>query len=264
LNRVEAIVILKPLFDLALAQPPSIPILRELALLSTGTAPAELDAGPLKKGIHRRYLRLCRLQIELGRLDLKKATPGISFEDFIFSKINFFRYREIEEKYFITLFIEGLKDFDEVFYRRKLNIGKKEVQTLIDMNYKKTEGFYKIQRENPMVLSIMRTLETSLDDLPLFAPNEISGELTKLTRLASKSFSSFPAEIQNPYTLFPLLVLSLDNTVIAHEDGMETKLVVSAEGNLEGLFRPDDKPWTRVLIPKNQNAFSPPRAPGRD
>ena len=95
LNRAEAIRILKPFFDFILPQPLSLPLLKELAFLSTGTISASLEPGPLKSGIHRRYLRLCRLQGELAGLDLEKVKPGVSLEDFVFSKIDFHRYREI-------------------------------------------------------------------------------------------------------------------------------------------------------------------------
>jgi len=261
LNRVEAIRILKPLFDPVLTQPLSVPLLRELALL--GTARADI-AGQLKRGVHRRYLRLCRLQGELARLDLKKAKPGVSFEDFVFSRIDFLRYREIDDKYFDTLFLEGLADFDEAFFRGKFNLGRKEVQSLIETSYAKEEGLCRLQRENAMLLSVMRTLETSLEDQPLFTPEEISEELKRLSGFDGGGRGSLPPEIRNPDTLYHLLVLSLDDVVVAHDDGMETRLRVSAEGNLEGIFRPDNKPWTRVLVPNYQSASSPPTNPGRD
>ncbi|MDR1803529.1 MAG: hypothetical protein LBQ94_07975 [Treponema sp.] len=198
-------------------------------------------------GIHRRYLRLCRLQEELAGLDLKKAKPGDSLEDFVFSKIDFSRYREIEVSYFETLFLEGLKDFDEAFFKEKFYLDKKEIQSMIETSYKKTEGLYRLQRENSMILSVMRTLETSLEDLPLFTPEEIGEELKKIPGFDGGNPGSFSPEIRNVETLFPLLVLSLDGVVIRGE-GMETKLFVSAEGNLEGIFQPDNKPWTRVLL----------------
>jgi hypothetical protein len=263
LKRTEAIRILKPLFNLVLSQPLSIPILRELALLSTDTTSAIPEEGPLRKGIHRRYLRLCRLQGELAGLDLKKAKPGDSLEDFVFSRIDFLRYREMEANYFETLFLEGLKDFGEAFFKEKFYLDKKEIQSMIETSYEKTEGLYRLQRENSMILSVMRTLETSLEDLPLFTPEEIGEELKKLPGFDDGSLGSFSPEIRNLDTLYSLLVLCLDGVVITHEDGIETKLALSTEGNLEGIFRPDNKPWTRILIPMNQSASSQPTAPGR-
>jgi hypothetical protein len=263
LDRIEAIRILRPFFDFILPQPISIPIIRELALLSTAPISTSLGSGSLIGGIHRRCLRLCRLQEELTGLDLKNVKPGDSLEDFVFSKIDFSRYKEIEAKYFETLFWGGLKDFDEAFFREKFYLDKKEVQSMIETSYKKTEGIYRLQRENSMILSVMRTLETSLEDLPLFTPEEISEELKKIPGFDSGSIESFPPEIRNVETLFPILVSCLDGVVVRGE-GMETELVISTEGNLEGIFQPDHKPWTRILIPMNQSASSQPTAPGRD
>jgi len=263
LNSVEAIRILKPFFDYILPQPVSIPLLRELVFLSTGTISAGIEPGPLISGIHRRYLRLCRLQAELAGLDLKKVKPGDSLEDFVFSKIDFSRYKEIEAKYFETLFFEGLKDFDEAFFKEKFYLDKKEVQSMIETDYKKTEGQYRLQRENSMILSVMRTLETSLEDLPLFTPEEIGEELKELPGFDEGSLEAFSPDIRNVETLFQLLVFSLDGVVIRGK-GMETKLFVSAEGNLEGIFQPDNKPWTRILVPMNQSASSQPTDQGQD
>jgi len=158
--------------------------------------------------------------------------------------------------------LEGLKDFDEAFFKEKFFLDKKEVQSMIETSYIKTEGLYRLQRENSMILSVMRTLETSLEDLPLFTPEEISEELRKLPGFDDGSLWPFSPEIRNIEMLFSLLVLSLDGVAIKH-DGVETKLFVSAEGNLEGIFQPDNKPWTRILIPMNQSASSQPTGQGQ-
>jgi len=223
--------------------------------------------GLLKKGIHRRYLRLCRLQGELAGLDLQKATPGVSLEDFVFSRIDFLRYREMEDEYFETLFLEGLKDFDGAFFKEKFYLDKEEIQSLIETSYQKTEGVYKIQRENSMILAVMRTLETSLEDLPLFTPDEINEEMKKLPYFVEEGKIGIITGEEAPEAMsaawFPFLVSSLDGVVIAHE-GVETKLIVSTQGDLEGIFLPDNKPWTRILIPTNQSASSRPTTPGQD
>jgi hypothetical protein len=119
LNRAEAIKTLKPFLDYVLSINESksfyasIPILRELTCMAVNAARSEM--GPVRKRLNRLYHRLCRLQEELGRLDLKKAKPDVSLgsapgivsgsaiEDFIFSQIDFSRYREISENYFTTL-----------------------------------------------------------------------------------------------------------------------------------------------------------------
>ena len=172
--------------------------------------------------IERRYLRLCRNQEEIGRLDFKKAAPGVSPEDFVFSRIDFSRYREIDEKLFEGFFLESFSDFDDVFFIKNFGRGKEELLSLIQENYKKTTGFYKLQRESPLIISVMRCLDTCLDEIPLLTPEETEK--------------------------YGLSVSSLDGLVITHKDGVTTKLFISPEGNLAGTFQPAGKPWTRVLI----------------
>jgi len=253
-TRAEAIQTLKPFLDyvssIDKSNPlnASIPILRELTDMAVNAERAE--AGPLKKRINRQYYRLCRLQEELGRLDLKKAKPsvslGINVEDYIFSNIDFSRYKEIKETYFVKLFAEGLADFTEGFFRENFNRGREEIKTLIETSYIKTGGVYKVKKESPLLLSLMRTLETSLETVPPFSQSEIMEELG---RIPAKYGGS-----ENKKKIFLLLVSSLDGVVITHDDGMATKLFIKDSGDLAGTFRPADKPWTLILIPSATNS----------
>ena len=205
-----------------------------------------------EKKIERRYFRLCRVQNDLGRLDFKKAAPGkntgsafgFSLEDFVFSQTDFSPYREIEEKHFEDFFLEGLSDFDDSFFTKNFSLDRGEVKSVIETSYKKNEVLYKIQRENSLILSIMRTLDTSLEETALFTPEEIQAEIEKLQDFAGENI--ILPEIK---TFFPLFVSSLANISVRHNDGMTTKLFVCGEGNLKGTFHPAGKPWTRVLIP---------------
>ena len=214
--------------------------------------------GLLYRRLSRHYLRLCRVTGELDRLDLNKVAPyslqAFSLEDFVFSNIDFSRYREIDEKDFGLFLPEALTDFNEEFFRKNFGFCRTEVQTLIEGSYKKTqgqfinEGKYKMIRENPIILSIMRTLETSLENSPLFTIEEIREEMEKLPDFAGKKIG-----IQKMNELYRLIVTSFNNASVTHRDGMVTKLCVSREGELTGVFRPGNKPWTRVLIPNLTN-----------
>ena len=191
------------------------------------------------------------MQEELGRLDFKKAPPGASPEDFIFSSIDFSRYREMNENEFNLLFPESLTDFTENFFMDNFGHCRSEIQSLIEESFKKTTHVYRIQKDSPSilsVLSIMRTLDTSLESSSLFTVEEIRAELKNLLSFVGKD-AGIPAEIPGSERLYSLLVLSLDNVCITHEDGMTTKLFISDEGDLAGTFRPGNKPWTLVLIP---------------
>ncbi|MCL2070117.1 MAG: hypothetical protein FWH19_03935 [Treponema sp.] len=242
----EAAPLLKSFNELILSLkrdlPLSIPLLKELANFKNNSE------GIVFHRLERRYYRLCRLQNELSRLDLKKAAPGVSsgtanLEDFVFSQIDFSRYRAIEEKDFKMIFPDGLTDFDEAFFKNNFRLGREEVQNLIKESYEKAEGLHKLKQENPVILSIMRSLETSLEDSPLFTSGEITGELKNLLDFCHAAMPN------NTELLYPLLVYGLDDTQISHSDGMTTRLFIPAQGDLSGTFQPAGKPWTRVLIP---------------
>jgi len=254
ITRAEAIQTLKPFLDYVSSIDEnntlcaSIPILRELTDIAVNAEKAA--AGPVKKRINRQYYRLCRLQEELGRLDLKKAKPSVSLgfnvEDYIFSNIDFSRYKEINENYFVKLFTEGVEDFPDAFFWINFKRRRDDIKELIDRNYKKTEGVYRAVKESPLLLSLMRTLETSLETVPPFSLSEIMEELGRI-----------PAKYggkENKKKIFGLLVSSLDGVVITHDDGMATKLFITDSGDLAGTFRPADKPWTLILIPLATNS----------
>ena len=222
------------------------------ALLSDGLF---LSEGLLYRRINRHYLRLCRVTGELDRLDFKKASQGslkdFALEDFVFSGIDFSRYREIDGAGFDIFSLEALTDFSDEFYKKNFGLCRREVQSVIEGNYKKTIGQnkttdkYTLMRENPLILSVMRALEISLENSPLFTIEEISKEVEKLPCLGGKK--NVIPEIN---ALYHLLVSSLDKVSVTHGDGMVTKLFISSEGELSGTFRPGNKPWTRVLIPR--------------
>ena len=146
----------------------------------------------------------------------------------------------MDENDFDTLFPEGLSDYSEEMLTRNFSMKKQEIQNLIESSYKKEDGKYLMERENPVILSIMRALDISLEDMPLFTPEEILAELNRN-----------PASNAKPAidTIFPLLVASLDSVFISHDDGMVTNLHLTEKGDLKGIFHPAGKPWTRILIP---------------
>ena len=241
MNKLEVRLLLDRLCDSS--RP--VPLLRDVAGLLSGK---DRGSGPLKKRMERLYMRLCRLQEELSRMDLKKARLGATLgvngyktlEDFTFQQIDFSRYRKVAEKDFDKLFPEGLTDFGEGFLKKNFGLGREEIQAVIEGSYQKTEGEYRLLRENSLILSVMRTLETSLEAVHLFTAEDVMEELQSLPDSAREKF---------PEQLYPLLVSSLDNALVTHSDGMATKLFVSSNGDLSGTFRPGDKPWTLVLIP---------------
>ncbi|MCL2007444.1 MAG: hypothetical protein FWG77_05105 [Treponema sp.] len=239
MNRLIAIEKLTPVFDHVLSPEikaiSSFPILQEFAALSVGSK--NTGQSIIINRIKRRYLRLCRVQEELSRLDFKNAKAGVSPEDYVFSKIDFSRYREIHKGAYESLFLESLSDFSDTFLIENFGSGRDELRNLIENSYKKAESICVLIEEKPLIISLMRTLETSLDDMPLFSDEEIANEV-----------KSLPPILQQIESIYILLVFCLDGLSITHKDGMITELFVSVDGNLSATFRPGGKPWTRVLI----------------
>jgi hypothetical protein len=181
-----------------------------------------------RRRLDRRYARLCIIQGELGALDFNKAEKGSSLEDFVLSQTDFSRYREIPAAGFAFFTSEGLGDFEEPFFLKYFGISGPETLALIERSYRKEEAVYRLVRENPLILSVMRTIQTSLELGPLIRPEEVP---------------------EIPRGLFRDFVYKLDNRFITHEDGASTRLFISPSGDLSGTFRPGNKPWTLVLIP---------------
>jgi hypothetical protein len=217
----------------------------------------------LMQRLKRRYRRLCFVQEELGRLNSLKApagnnslkgktSGGISFEDFVFSNMDFSRYKKIPEEDF-SFYLEGIEDFDIGFFMKNFRINPAGAEEAISGAYKKIGPFYCLLKKNPLILSLMRTLETSLESVPLIQEEEILNELNALyTHLNAKkspqaetSRGIFTFENIGPF--FSFLLNRLDGLRILHSDGNETKLFVNNEGKLSGTFMPGNKPWTLSL-----------------
>ena len=247
-SQARAAEVLRPFFEKILfgdcaGSSRNLPVPSVLSALAAVAAGRHGDAAFFYDKIERRYLRLCRLQTELSGLDFKNAPGGQSPEDFVFSSIDFTRYSEIEESRFKGVFLAGLADFGDSFFRKNFNLSGSEAKSLMESGYQKNEtpegAAYKLQKPAPLILSLMRGLETSLESLPLFTPAEIQGELDALP-FAVKGGAA---------KIYPLLALSLDGLLVTHKDGMATKLTYTPGGDLSGTFQPGNKPWTLVLVP---------------
>jgi hypothetical protein len=206
----------------------------------------------IKRRIESRYTRILFVHKELAGLDAaanhqKKGTKGESFEDFVFSRIDFSVYKKIDAKEFLLLLDEGLSDYTEAFYKKAFNMNVDEVRGVITSSYIRAGPFYLCKKAGPLLLSIMRTLHTSLEFAPLLDTSEFSG-IEQLRLMAEL----------------------LDGTVIRHSDNSETKLFVPAVNSAEisgsqngessgepllcGTFYPFGKAYTITLIPAPNTA----------
>ena len=208
----------------------------------------------VRRRIESRYRRILFVHKELDRLNaLAKLEPPAkkteaagdnseknplsrrSFEDFVFSRINFSVYKKIDTEEFNLFFNDGLSDYDDSFYLKFFSIGREEVKKIISESYVKAGPVYLCKKSGPLLLSIMRTLHTSLDFAPLLGSDDIPG---------SEGIKAVAGV--------------LNGLVIKHNDGMETKLFVPKPENnnlniqstalLCGTFHPLGKACTITLI----------------
>ena len=157
----------------------------------------------------------------------KSGLSNRSFEDFVFSRINFSVYKKIDVEEFQLLFRDGLHDYDDSFYLKFFSMGRAEVWRTINECYVKAGPFYLCKKSSPLLLSIMRTMHTSLEFAPLLDSDEI-GDKEQIKAIAG----------------------ILDGLVVKHDDGMETRLFVPKQGTalLCGTFNPLGKACTITLM----------------
>ena len=201
------------------------PILWDIAALHAGTPGAASSWGPVRRGLNRRYLRIRFVQSELERLDFKKAKPGVKFDDFMFEQIDFSAYKKISGEGYSLFGPEGLEDFEPSFFTRNFRLSREQTQALIRRAYARIGGFYYIKQEkllsNPLLMSILRTLQTSLDFAPLFTGPAVWEECRGFGLAETGGFPhSEDAEVR----LFASLVRALHGASMIHPDGMKTDL----------------------------------------
>ncbi|MDR3139477.1 MAG: hypothetical protein LBT95_07360 [Treponema sp.] len=246
-----------------------IPILKNIAALIGGETPG----GIVSSRLESRYLRIRCVQEELSGLDFNLIKPGMVFEDFIFSRIDFSIYNKIEEQTFCLLYDRGLDDYEDAFFEKNFKRNRSEIGDIIRRNYKKIGPLYYNLRGqgNPLLLAIMRTLRISLDFCPLLNREEVLNECTGLIRFLLEKTNrqgplppapgkeSFFYLAQSFGTLFRHIALSLDKLTFTHNDGMETLLFAgetpapsrpgTPRAALRGTFHPQNKPYTITLVP---------------
>ncbi|MDR2663114.1 MAG: hypothetical protein LBC31_08975 [Treponema sp.] len=204
---------------------------------------AEALTRRIRRRVESRYRRICFVYRELAKLDAAAKESGIpgaakntaggngaagstgagSFEDFVFSRIDFSVYKKIDVEEFGLLFDEGLADYEELFFRKAFSLNREQVRGVIGSSYIRAGPFYVCKGAGPLLLSIMRTLHTSLE----FAPLLTADDAADTEQLG-------------------LLKAALDGVVIRHDDGMETRLFIK-DNSLYGTFHPMNKAYTLRL-----------------
>jgi len=222
------------------------PILHSIAVLwgisgvNRGSI-VNIKPGIIERRIDRHYKRLCRVQEELEHLNSRKnaAKNDLSFKDFAFNQTDFTPYKKMNQNHYELLVPEALFDFTESFLSANFGMERNDLLILIENKYIKQDGFYILKDDNPLVISIMRALDTSLENAELFTMEEIDSELSHLPSNLN---------VPNKEELFPQLISCLDGLNITHSDGQKTRLFTEPNAELKAVFMPGSKAWTRVLI----------------
>jgi hypothetical protein len=227
-----------------------LPVLADIAVLCGGSVPSVSGAwGPVLRGLNRRYRRICFVQDELERLDFRKAGSGAAFNDFVFDQIDFSVYKKIADEDFALFSGEGLEDFESIFFEQSFHLNREKVKKLIAGAYTRTGGFYRIKQENllsnPLLMSLLRTLHTSLAFTPLFTADLVLEECKRLRRF-----------MENPGEMYGALLKAMHGAAFIHTGGIRTDLYAVQEENtltLRGVFHPNGKAYTIVLA-KSKNS----------
>jgi hypothetical protein len=250
---------LSGIVDMTAGMKGKLPLLTDIAALCAGTPGAAALRGPVRGRLNRRYLRIRFVQSELERLDFKKAAPGVRFDDFVFEQIDFSTYKKISEEEYSLYSPEGLEDFEDSFFTRNFRVSREKIRGLINGSYTRIGGFYFIKQEkmlsNPLLMSVLRTLQTSLEFAPLLTKEAIRDEC-RIWEAESGAF--FPPEDGNRF--FACLLRALHGASVVHSDGMKTELSTVQEANtlvLRGAFHPQGKTYTVTLARSGQFAPGP-------
>ena len=201
--------------------------------------PKEELLAVVKQRIESRYRRILFVHHELAKLNVAvkqagpiKTIPGGSFEDFVFSAIDFSIYKKIDAEEFRLLFDEGLADFEESFYQKTFTMSREDIRRTITEAYIKEDSFYICKRTGLLLLSIMRTVHSSLDFAPVLTSDDVA-EISRRTRAGDtcvngQGFFSGKDQLRAAAKL-------LDGALIRHKDGMETKLFTPKAKNNENI-----------------------------
>jgi hypothetical protein len=222
---------------------PPLPVMRGIAGLrkKPPASPVESPYEPgniLAERLLRRYLRIRAVQDTLTALDFKKAGPRAGLDDFVFSQIDFSVYKKIPEDDFAPFSRPGLDDFEDSFFK-PFSLDREAAASMIGWAYQKTGGFFEIREDrllgHPLLMSLMRSLQTSTAFVPLLSREELFTECVHLAR----GFGP----------VFTLFLRALDGAMVEHPDGASTDLSVRTDKGLtlRGTFHPRGKAYTITL-----------------
>ncbi|MDR1428864.1 MAG: hypothetical protein LBI85_01120 [Spirochaetaceae bacterium] len=216
--------------------------------------PGLVNAAPVRAKLERRYLRLCFVQESLERIDFKKLKSGEGFEEFMLGQADFSRYALLDEKTFKGLFIDGLEDYPDAFFPQAFRMNREALRTLLLAGYARGEGKAALIKNNLFILSVMRTLHSSLDFAPLWDEKDVLNEMnTVLVFFSGRGITGRePASVlrERGDEIFLCLLSLFHHVEYRQEDGAKTHLFLAPfRGRvcLAASFRPLGKAHSLAL-----------------
>ncbi len=230
------------------ALPEDLPLLQGLGRFFSGE-----KENLVSRKMESRYRRIAFVQQTLGKIDFSRAKPGNKFEDFIFEQSDFSIYEKIDTEAFTLLYIDGLDDLPDSFYKKTFSRGKDEIKKIISARYKLTDGLY-VSDGNPLVIPIMRSIHTSLDFIPFPDPVHVRNEFETLFEFLEKN-AGLPNDFfqylaQEEDDLFCALLVLLNQTEVVQQDRTVSRFFIAGEnGNtaLFAVFNSGGKAFTKLM-----------------
>lgn len=174
----------------------------------------ERDQGSIHHKILSRFLRLRYMDQTMERAmaetDIHAPGPKEDFGDYVFRTIPLEHYRAFEKKYFKTVLVGGMDDFDDSFFERVIGKGRVEVAQLVASNYKKVDGKFLLRStHNKDIIKVIFILETSVQFRPLILGNEILDQLRVALRRITSDLGLEQLEVEQVFSRKDELFLAI-------------------------------------------------------
>jgi hypothetical protein len=262
--------------------PLTLPLLGELrdfkaALAGRGTKAENASRTGAK--LERRYRKLCCVQESLEKIDFKKIKPGQGFEDFMLGQTDFSFYASLDEETFSGLFIDGLEDYPGLFFTSAFRTDREGIRKLLLESYAARAGKRELAKKNLFILSVMRTLHSSLDFGPLWSKERVLAEFKEVLFFFKEHriIGVRPLSLlkERGDEVFLCLLSLFHHTEWRHKDGKGTRLFLAPRQEyicLCGTFTPGGKahslslasagrPWEGFVLPEVKDLSPLPQGP---
>lgn len=236
------------------------PDLADLREVCHFVAHPERNQGSIHNRILSRFLRIRYMNEVMKRAmaDCEIHHPGRTedFGAYVQRTIPLDHYQVFDKKYFEILLGREQDDFDESFYAKVFNSCRSEIARIIESNYKKVDGKYRLRPNyDKSVTKLVFVLETSIQFRPLLSAEKILEELkVALCRLATSldvTLTEIEDALSDKEGLFLAILSLLHDVTFVRDDTAIGRSFLSAEKTGVGLlcdFYPDNGSFIFSLV----------------